>query len=40
MVAYAGWTYGSNGLDLNGDGWMDMYTTAGFKSEIRGKPDG
>lgn len=35
-----GWAYGSNFVDLDGDGWLDIYATAGFRSVKRGKPDG
>lgn len=35
-----GWAYGATFTDLDGDGWEDIYATAGFKSETRGKPDG
>lgn len=35
-----GWAYGAEFVDLNLDGWLDVYVTAGFKSETRGKPDG
>lgn len=39
-VADVGWAYGPNFVDLNGDGWLDIYATAGFRSITRGKPDG
>lgn len=39
-VADVGWAYGPNFVDLNGDGWLDVYATAGFRSIERGKPDG
>lgn len=39
-IAEAGWAYGPNFVDLNGDGLLDLYATAGFKSVERGKPDG
>ena len=39
-VAEVGWAYGPNFVDLNGDGLLDLYATAGFKSVERGKPDG
>ncbi len=38
--AAVGWAYGANFADFNGDGFADLYATAGFKSEKRGKPDG
>ncbi|MCH2124135.1 MAG: VCBS repeat-containing protein [Pirellulaceae bacterium] len=40
VLAERGWTYGPDFVDLNGDGLLDLYTTAGFKSEKRGDPDG
>ena len=27
-----GWAYGSSLADFDGDGWLDVYSTAGFKS--------
>jgi len=39
-VPDVGWAYGAEFVDLNLDGWLDVYVTAGFKSETRGKPDG
>jgi hypothetical protein len=35
-----GWAYGPNMVDLNNDGWFDLYATAGFLSYTRGEPDG
>jgi hypothetical protein len=40
MFAYVGWAYGPTMADFDNDGWLDIYATAGFKSEERGKPDG
>lgn len=40
MFAYVGWAYGPTFADFDNDGWLDIYATAGFKSEERGKPDG
>ena len=40
MFANVGWAYGPTFTDLDNDGWLDLYATAGFKSEERGKPDG
>ena len=40
MFAYVGWAYGPTFGDFDNDGWLDIYATAGFKSEERGKPDG
>ena len=39
-AADVGWAYGAAFTDLDGDGWPDIYATAGFKSEPRGEPDG
>lgn len=38
--AEVGWAYGPNFVDLDGDGFLDLYVTAGFQSVARGKPDG
>jgi len=35
-----GWGYGNRFLDIDGDGFLDLYATAGFASIARGKPDG
>lgn len=35
-----GWSYGPSFVDLDSDGWLDLYATAGFKSVKRGEPDG
>lgn len=40
MFAYVGWAYGPTFADFDNDGWLDLYATAGFKSEERGRPDG
>ena len=40
MYANVGWAYGPTFADFDNDGWLDIYATAGFKSEQRGKPDG
>ncbi|MGI9472695.1 MAG: FG-GAP repeat domain-containing protein, partial [Rubripirellula sp.] len=40
VFAQVGWTYGCSFTDYNGDGNLDLYATAGFKSEKKGKPDG
>lgn len=40
MVADVGWAYGPTFFDLDNDGWLDLYATAGFKSVKRGEPDG
>jgi hypothetical protein len=35
-----GWAYGPCLADLDNDGWLDLYATAGFVSRDRDKPDG
>ena len=40
MVPAIGWAYGPNFVDLNGDGYLDVYAPAGFRSVQRGRPDG
>ncbi|MBI1902445.1 MAG: VCBS repeat-containing protein [Planctomycetia bacterium] len=35
-----GWSFGPAFVDLNGDGLCDVYSTAGYVSYERGKPDG
>jgi len=39
-VRGVGWAYGPAMVDLDNDGWLDMYATAGFVSRDRSKPDG
>jgi hypothetical protein len=39
-VAAVGWAYGAALADLDGDGWLDVYGTAGFVSRDRTEPDG
>jgi hypothetical protein len=39
-VNAVGWAWGPCLADLNNDGWLDLYATAGFISQERGKPDG
>ncbi len=34
-----GWAYGPNFVDLDNDGWLDIYAPAGFLSYTRGEPD-
>jgi len=35
-----GWAYGAALIDLDNDGWLDLYATAGYVSRDRNKPDG
>ena len=39
-LASVGWGYGPIMSDLNNDSWLDIYTTSGFVSRNREKPDG
>ena len=39
-LASVGWAYGAALADLNGDGFLDVYATAGYLSRDRDKPDG
>jgi hypothetical protein len=40
QVAAVGWAYGAALVDLDNDGWLDLYATAGFMSLSRTDPDG
>jgi hypothetical protein len=40
QVAAVGWAYGPALIDLDNDGWLDLYATAGFVSQSRAEPDG
>jgi HEAT repeat protein len=40
QVAGVGWAYGACLADLDNDGWLDIYATAGFVSRNRDEPDG
>lgn len=40
QVAGVGWAYGACLADLDNDGWLDIYATAGFVSKSRDLPDG
>ena len=39
-TAAVGWAYGPAFVDLDNDGWLDLYATAGFVSQNRNEPDG
>src|SRR5262249_35068006 len=39
-VAGIGWAYGAALVDLDNDGWLDLYATCGFISQSRSDPDG
>jgi hypothetical protein len=39
-VAAVGWAYGACLADLDNDGWLDLYATAGYTSRSRDEPDG
>ena len=40
QVAAVGWAYGACLADLDNDGWLDIYATAGYISRNRDEPDG
>jgi hypothetical protein len=40
QVADVGWAFGPAMLDLDNDGWLDIYATCGFISRNRDDPDG
>jgi hypothetical protein len=40
LVADVGWAYGPAMIDLNNDGWLDLFATCGFMSQSRDDPDG
>ncbi|HKI33612.1 MAG TPA: VCBS repeat-containing protein [Gemmataceae bacterium] len=40
QVNDCGWAYGAALIDLDNDGWLDLYATAGYVSRDRDKPDG
>jgi HEAT repeat protein len=40
QLASVGWAYGACLADLDNDGWLDVYATAGFVSRSRDEPDG
>jgi hypothetical protein len=39
-IAAVGWAYGACLTDLDSDGWLDLYATAGYISRNRSEPDG
>jgi opacity protein-like surface antigen len=39
-VNSVGWAYAPAIVDLDCDGWLDLYATTGFQSFDRKKPDG
>lgn len=40
QVAAVGWAYGAALVDLDNDGWLDLYASCGFMSQKRSEPDG
>jgi hypothetical protein len=40
QVSAIGWAYGAALVDLDNDGWLDLYATCGFVSKSRSEPDG
>jgi hypothetical protein len=40
QVASVGWAYGPVLVDLDNDGFLDLYATCGFNSRSRSEPDG
>ena len=39
-VNEVGWAWAPTMLDLDSDGWLDLYSTSGFMSFDHEKPDG
>ena len=39
-VRAVGWAYGAAFVDLDNDGWLDLYGTCGFMSVNKEEPDG
>ncbi len=39
-VNEVGWAFAPAFVDVDNDGWLDLYATTGFLSFDRGKPDG
>jgi hypothetical protein len=40
QVNAVGWAYGPAFVDLDNDGWLDLFATCGFVSQSRTEPDG
>jgi hypothetical protein len=40
QVSAIGWAYGAALMDLDNDGWLDLYATCGFVSKSHNEPDG
>lgn len=40
QVSAVGWAYGAALVDLDNDGWLDLYASCGFVSKTRSEPDG
>jgi hypothetical protein len=40
QVSAIGWAYGPALVDLDNDGWLDLYATCGYVSKSRNEPDG
>jgi hypothetical protein len=40
QVSAIGWAYGPALVDLDNDGWLDLYATCGYISRSRSEPDG
>ncbi len=40
QVSDVGWSHGAVLADLDNDGWLDLFSTAGYMSQSRDEPDG